>query len=81
MSHDFPTVRWDDMDVAFHPTPPRKTPGDYFAVVVFALHGDGFVLADIPGRGWVTPSGRPEPGETPLQTAIRETMEEIGDMI
>jgi 8-oxo-dGTP pyrophosphatase MutT (NUDIX family) len=46
--------------------------------VIFAIHEDGFILADIPDRGWTTPSGRLEPGETALEAAVRETWEEIG---
>lgn len=54
-------------------------PGDVSeTVVVFARHTEGFVLAEIPGRGWCTPSGHIEPGETHLEAALRETREEIG---
>lgn len=74
----FPTVRWDDLEATFQPEPLPAGYGFPFAIVVFARHGDGFVMADIPERGWITPSGRLEPGETPLQTAIRETWEEVG---
>jgi 8-oxo-dGTP pyrophosphatase MutT (NUDIX family) len=73
----FPEARWGDSLVTFSPEVPIPTEG-IAAVVVFAIHPDGFVLADIPGRGWCVPSGRPEPGESPLDTAIRETAEEIG---
>jgi len=52
-----------------------------FAVVVFAIHADGFLVADIPDRGWCVPSGRLEPGETPTETAIRETYEEVGALL
>jgi ADP-ribose pyrophosphatase len=75
---DFPIAQWDDLEVSFFPVP---LPGDWGLptfVVVFALHAAGFVLANVPERGWITPSGRLEPGETPLQAAIRETYEEIG---
>lgn len=74
---DFPVARWGDALVKF--TPGFELPAEVAAaVVVFAIHRDGFVLADIPGRGWCVPSGRSEPGEAPLETAIRETAEEIG---
>ncbi len=74
----FPTVRWGDANVTFT-TEALNLPLDRVAaVVVFAIHPEGFAVADIPGRGWCVPSGRMEPGETPLETAIRETAEEIG---
>ena len=71
-------ARWDDRWIAF--TPSGGRPGGYrtAAVVVFAWHDGSLVLADIAGRGWTTPSGRTEPGETPLAAAARETHEEIG---
>lgn len=72
----FPTVAWGAATMTFHATrPPRGARPA--AVVVFARHDDGFVIADVP-RGWCTPSGHLEPGETPLEAARRETREEIG---
>ena len=73
----FPTVRWDELEVTFIPKPLQEG-SEPFAVVVFAIRGGGFVLADVVGRGWITPSGRLEPGESTLQAALRETREEIG---
>ena len=58
---------------------PEDTDG--YAVIVFAWSDDGWVVADIPNRGWVVPSGRIEPGETVTEAAIRETYEEIGARI
>ncbi len=76
----FPTVYWEFMDrwATFEPCEslPEDTPVK--AVVVFAWFEGGFVLANIAGRGWCTPSGRIERGETLLQTAARETREETG---
>jgi 8-oxo-dGTP pyrophosphatase MutT (NUDIX family) len=73
----FPSAQWGDLKVRFQAVPiPACLPATF--VVVFARRGDGFVLADIPERGWITPSGRLEPGETALEAAIRETWEEIG---
>ena len=68
-------VRWDDDHVTFvldcldllEPL-----------VVVFVWTPGGFALGKIRGRGWCTPSGRVEPGESHLQAAIRETREETG---
>lgn len=73
----FPTARWGDLTVTFSPdvTPPLA---HVEAVVVFIGCPEGFVLGDIPGRGWCVPSGRLEPGETPQAAAVRETREEIG---
>ena len=75
---DFPTVRWGDVDATFSSESVDVPTESVAAVVVFAIHWDGFVVADIPGRGWCVPSGRPEKGETPLDAAIRETAEETG---
>ena len=47
-------------------------------VVAFAWLADGFLLANIEGRGWCTPSGHVEQGETPVEAAIREVREEVG---
>jgi len=74
----FPTVRWADRAVTFEPVVEPLPLCEVGAVVVFARAACGFVLGNVPGRGWVTPSGRLEPGETPLEAAIRETREEIG---
>src|SRR5437867_11822394 len=76
----FPTVCWDFMDrwATFEPCESLPEDTNVKAVVVFAWYEGGFVLANIIGRGWCTPSGRVEPGETLLQTATRETLEETG---
>lgn len=74
----FPVVRWSGRTVTFEPTVEPLPLSDIAAVVVFARARCGFVLADVPRWGWTTPSGRLEPGETPLQAALRETREEIG---
>jgi 8-oxo-dGTP pyrophosphatase MutT (NUDIX family) len=74
----FPTVRWEDRFITFLAT---TTPPDGYAdaaVVTFARIGGAYVLADIEERGWTTPSGRIEPGESPAEAAVRETHEEIG---
>ena len=73
-----PTARWEDRAIAFTTSPSQPDGYAAAAVVVFALHAGRFVLADIARRGWTTPSGRIEPGETPEQAAVRETREEIG---
>jgi 8-oxo-dGTP diphosphatase len=77
----FPPAHWGDSDVVFEPLADISEDAyshPVVAAVVFAIHPRGFLLADIPGRGWCVPSGRLEPGESPLDTAIRETYEEVG---
>lgn len=73
----FPPAQWDGSSVQFS-AETAATPSDcLYAVVVFARARCGWVLARVP-RGWCVPSGRMEEGETPEQTAVRETFEEIG---
>jgi 8-oxo-dGTP pyrophosphatase MutT (NUDIX family) len=74
----FPSVRWwDDYLVTFEPALDPIEPEQIGAVVVFVRCEGEFVLGKVP-RGWCTPSGRLEPGEAPLEAAVREVQEEIG---
>jgi 8-oxo-dGTP diphosphatase len=75
---DFPTVRWGEYSVTFEPIVEPVEPRDGPAIVVFARAQDGYVLANVRGRGWCTPSGRLEPGESHWEAAVRETYEEAG---
>jgi 8-oxo-dGTP pyrophosphatase MutT (NUDIX family) len=75
---EFPVVQWGESMVTFHTGSFPSTEVTPPAVVVFARHDAGWIIADIPERGWCTPSGRLEAEETPLEAAIRETWEEIG---
>lgn len=79
-SDEYPTVIWPGFarSATFAAHPAQTSQRDARSVVVFAWCGDGFVLADVEGRGWCTPSGRIEAGETAGQAAVRETWEETG---
>ncbi len=74
----FPTVLWNESIVTFEAIVERLDPSISPAVVIFARSSGGYVLANIRERGWCTPSGRLEPGESHLEAALRETQEEIG---
>lgn len=77
----FPVCLWSGRRATFEPgrgAPPGEVAR---AVIVFARAACGYVLADIPGRGWTVPSGHVEPTETPTDAAVRETYEEIGAAI
>jgi 8-oxo-dGTP diphosphatase len=74
----FPKVDWDGGFATFTPTSSVDEIAAPYAVVIVALHDGGLLLADIPDRGWCTPSGRVEPGESSLVAAHRELMEETG---
>jgi 8-oxo-dGTP diphosphatase len=79
----FPTVYWEFMEclATFDACEPETPNTSAKYVVVFARRDGGFLLADIDGRGWCTPSGRIEPGESALEAAVRETSEETGAQI
>jgi len=78
----FPTIfreSWDQ-DVSFvaEDDPVISPPGELLYVIVHAYVGELALLANIAGRGFCTPSGHIDPGETPLDAALRETYEETG---
>ena len=80
----FPVVRWDDMscDATFESSACGDAPSvEARFSIAFVRLGKGFVLANVIDRGWCTPSGRVEPGETPVEAAIRETYEETGCLL
>ena len=80
-SQPFPSVYWEQMRcrATFVAAGTHETadPEARHAIACVRFE-DGFVLANIAGRGWCTPSGRLEPGETPMEAAVRETFEEAG---
>lgn len=47
----------------------------------FAFKDEQLLLTCLVKRGWDIPGGHIEPGETPDQTAVRETMEEAGVLV
>ncbi len=72
---------WEILRPSFHKDIYSASPYQAWAVIVFAKLGSEYILANIPRRGWTVPSGRIEAGETPVDTAVRETWEEIGARI
>ena len=50
----------------------------YGAIVIQTVNGEPYVLVCQGYKGISFPKGRPEPGETPAQTARREVWEETG---
>jgi bis(5'-nucleosidyl)-tetraphosphatase len=54
--------------------------GNTIGVVIFRREGQSikYLLLHKSGDYWIFPKGRPNPGETELETALRETREESG---
>lgn len=73
----YPVAEWEGWTLTFFPHPAEfRDPAVYS--LCLCLHGQGFVVVNIPGRGWVTPSGRIEPRESSADAARREAREEAG---
>jgi 8-oxo-dGTP pyrophosphatase MutT (NUDIX family) len=58
--------------------PPAEVCRTAFAL---AFDGDRILLSRLVKRGWDIPGGHIEPGEDPVQAAVRETMEETGVLV
>jgi 8-oxo-dGTP diphosphatase len=63
------------MEFCLHPVDFPYSP---YYVVCLCHQDGGFLIVDDPARGWVTPSGKVEPGESAERAARRETLEEAG---
>ena len=74
---EFPEATIGTQTFRFH-ADRTSSPEAPYAVLVFGWDGNQVLVANIVGRGWCIPSGRVEPGETPVQAAIRESREEAG---
>ena len=74
---EFPEARYGNQTLAFHPAP-FQAPAVAYAALVFAWQEDRVLVCNIKGRGWCIPSGRLEPGESSLDAATREALEEGG---
>ena len=76
-------AEWAGRQMRFVPSPPPSTAKARY-VVVLIMHEDTpprFLIANIAGRGYCTPSGRIEPNESPEQAARREAYEEAGAVV
>jgi 8-oxo-dGTP pyrophosphatase MutT (NUDIX family) len=58
--------------------PPPELRRTAFAL---AFSGERILLTNLVKRGWDIPGGHIDPGETPVQTVVRETMEEAGALV
>jgi 8-oxo-dGTP pyrophosphatase MutT (NUDIX family) len=67
-------VRIESTIIARDPIP------TWFFAMVVVRQGDRFLLVHEAkhGQGWCVPAGRVEPGETLVEAALRETLEETG---
>jgi 8-oxo-dGTP pyrophosphatase MutT (NUDIX family) len=57
---------------------PRSDVGVSGAVCLLFDEDDALVMVEVRSRGWDVPGGHSEDAETPLETVVRESAEEIG---
>ncbi len=76
----FPSGKYGRQTLKFFPAPFRA-PIRAFASLVFPFQNGQVLVCDIADRGWCIPSGRVEAGESSLDTAVREALEEGGAIL
>lgn len=74
---DYPSAEWEGWQLSFSPAPVRWHYKPRYAICI-CIEAAGFLLVNIEGRGWVTPSGKVEADEDSESAARREVLEEAG---
>ena len=62
--------------VSWHPATDRPEGRDHGAAAVCLADNGLVVIVSRDGVAWDVPAGRPEPGEAPTETLVREVLEE-----
>lgn len=80
VTHNIPWMPLDSEGRLYHTDelPPLEHCTTAF---VFAFEGELLLLTRLAKRGWDIPGGHIEPGETSVQAAVRETLEETGVLV
>jgi 8-oxo-dGTP diphosphatase len=78
-----PNVPWmpPDSEARLYHTDEMPPAGICYTAFAFAFIEDRMLLAHLVKRGWDIPGGHIEPGESPEQAVIRETIEETQVMV